>query len=156
MVNAGLNEKNILTAFNISKTDLCNNMPFDNRTYLEGLSKDLDKYKTVRDTLQGLNTKILLEKSHIDKLALDKTNLEAFLFTLIITIYYYSFLLNRQIQIQKKPRILLIYNFNYLPLLFIVKIPKQLIRSKFNIDKNNNNKKKEEKGKRNKKLHRQK
>ena len=43
-------------AFKIFKTDLCNNMPYGDRTYLERLSKDLDKYKTVRDTLQSLNT----------------------------------------------------------------------------------------------------
>ncbi|HEX2407466.1 MAG TPA: hypothetical protein VHJ38_09690, partial [Nitrososphaeraceae archaeon] len=149
LVSAGLNEHDILTAFNIFKTDLINNMPYGDSTYLERLSKDLNKYPTVRDTLQGLNTKILLEKSHIDKLALDKTNLETFLFSLIITIYFYSILLNVQTQIQKKLRILLIYNFNYLPLVCIVKRPKILNRSKFkkerNYSNNKNNKKKEEK-----------
>jgi hypothetical protein len=155
LISAGLNEHDILMAFKIFKTDLCNNIPYGDRTYLERLSKDLNKYPTVRDTLQGLNNKILIKKFYIDKLAVVKSNLESFLFSLIITIYYYSFLLNIQIQIQKKLRILLIYNFNYIPLLFIVKKPKQLIRSKFNIEKNNN-KKKEEKGKRNKKLQRQK
>jgi hypothetical protein len=82
-------------------------------------------------------------------LALDKTNLETFLFSLIITIYFYSILLNVQTQIQKKLRILLIYNFNYLPLVCIVKRPKILNRSKFkkerNYSNNKNNKKKEEK-----------
>ena len=127
LVNAGLNEHEILMAFKIFKTDLCNNMPYGDRTYLERLSTDLDKYKTVNDTLKVLNTKILLEKSHIEKLVLVKSNLEVFLFSLIITIYFYSILLNVQIQIQKKLRILLIYNFNYLPLLLcIVKRPKIL------------------------------
>lgn len=156
LISAGLNKHDILMAFKIFKTDLCNNIPYDDGTYLERLSTDLNKYPTVRDTLQRLNNKILIKKFYIDKLAVVKSNLESFLFSLIITIYYYSFLLNIQIQIQKKLRILLIYNFNYILLLFIVKIPKQLIRSKFNIEKNNNNKKKEEKGKRNKKLQRQK
>ena len=91
LVNAGLNENDILMAFKIFKTDLCNNMPYGDRTYLEHLSKDVDKYKTVRDTLKGLNTKILLKKSHIDKLALDKTNLETFLFSLIITTFIFTF-----------------------------------------------------------------
>ena len=150
LVNSGLNENDILMAFKIFKTDLCNNMPYGDSTYLERLSKDLDKYKTVRDTLKSLNTKILLKKSHIGKLALDKTNLETFLFSLIITIYFYSILLNVQIQIQKKLRILLIYNFNYLPLVCIVKRPKKSITSQFKIEtdnKNNNNNKKDEKDK---------
>jgi hypothetical protein len=62
LVNAGLNEHNILMAFKIFKTDLCNNMFNSDRTYLERLSTDLDKYKTVNDTLKVLNKKILLEK----------------------------------------------------------------------------------------------
>ena len=40
-----LNENDILMAFKIFTTDLCNNMPFGDRTYLERLSKDLNKYK---------------------------------------------------------------------------------------------------------------
>ena len=153
LVNAGLNEHNILMALNIFKTDLCNKMPYGDRTYLERLSKDLDKYKTVKDTVKSLNTK--------------KSNLEVFLFSLIITIYFYSILLNAQIQIQKKLRILLIYNFNHLPplLLCIVKRPKILNRSEFKKERNysssnnnKNNKKKKGKGKsyNNKKLQRQK
>jgi hypothetical protein len=149
LVSAGLNENEILMAFNIFKTDLCNNMPYGNRTYLERLSKDLNKYPTVRSTLQGLNAKILLKNSHIEKLEGVKSNLEAFLFSLVITIYFYSILLNAQIQIQKNLRIvLLIYNFNYLLLLCIVTKPKKFVRSKFKIELNN---KKKEKGKRNKK-----
>jgi len=124
LVNAGLNERNILLAFKIFKTDLCNNMPYGDRTYLERLSTDLDKYKIVNDTLKVLNAKILLEKSHIEELVLDKSNLEVFLFSLIITSYFYSILLIAQRPIQKGLRILLIYNFNYLPLLCIVKRPK--------------------------------
>ena len=136
MVSGGLNEHDILTAFKIFKTDLCNNMPYGDRTYLERLSKDLNKYPTVRDTLKGLNDKILIKKSHIDKLALVRSNLEAFLFSLVITIYFYSILLNlQQVQIQKNliKRILLICVFNYLlPLFFIViKEPKKSVRSKF-------------------------
>ena len=119
LVNAGLNEHNILIAFKIFITDLCNNMQYGDRTYLEHLSKDLNKYPTVRDTLQGLNNKILVKKSHIDKLAIVKSILEAFLFSLVITtIYFYStILLNaQQIQIQNNliKRIHLIYVFNYL------------------------------------------
>jgi hypothetical protein len=145
-VSAGLTERDILMAFNIFKTDLCNNMPYADRTYLERLSKDLNKYPTVRGTLQGLNAKILLKNSHIEKLEGDKSNLEAFLFSLVITIYFYSILLNIQIQIQKNLRIvLLIYNFDYLPLLNIVKKPKQSIRSKFKTELNNKKKRRKEK-----------
>ena len=136
LVNGGLNEHDFLTAFKIFKTDLCNNMPYGDRTYLERLSKDVNKYPTVRDTLKGLNNKILIKKSHIDKLALDKRNLEAFLFSLVITVYFYSMLLNvQQVQIQKNliKRILLICVFNYLLPLFItvIKEPKKSVKSKF-------------------------
>ena len=123
-------------AFKIFKTDLCNNMPYGDRTYLERLSKDLNKYPTVRDTLKGLNNKILINNSQIDKLALVRSNLEAFLFSLVITIYFYTILLNlQQVHIHKNliKRILLICVFNYLlPLFFIViKAPKKSVRSKF-------------------------
>ena len=142
LVNAGLNENSILLAFKIFKTDMCNNMPFSDRTYLESLSKDLDAYKTVRDTLIGLNTKILLKKSHIDKLVLYKTNLETFLFSLAMTIYFYFLILNIQLRIQKKLRILLIYIFTYLPFVYILKISENTARSKYKIkSKRNNNKK---------------
>ena len=134
-ISAGLNEHDILMAFKIFKTDLCNNMPYGDRTYLERLSKDLNKYPTVRDTLKGLNDKILIKKSHIDKLALFRSNLEAFLFSLLITIYFYSILLNlQQVQIQKNliKRILLICVLNYLLPFFItvIKEPKKSVRSK--------------------------
>ena len=165
LVNAGLNEYNILIAFKIFKTDLCNKMPYGDRTYLESLSKDLDKYKTVQDNLKVLNTRKLLEVSNIEKLSVAKSNLEIFLFSLFRTIYFNFILLNAQIQIKKKLRILLIYNFNRLPvLLCIVKRPKILNRSEFKKERNyssrnnNNNKNKKEKGKRynKKKLKRQK
>ena len=159
LVCAGLNENEILMAFNIFKTDLCNNMPYGDRTYFERLSKDLNQYPTLRDTLQGLNTKIQIKKSRIEKLAGVKSKLEAFLFSLVITIYCYSILLNAQIQIQKNLRILLIRDFNYLlPLLCIViKDPKKYVRSKFIIEQNNKNKKEiKEKVVRKKKLKRQK
>ena len=108
-------------AFNIFKTDLCNNMPHGDRTYLEHLSKDLNQYPTVRDTVQGLNTKIWIKKSRIEKLAGVKSKLESFLFCLVITIYFYSTILNAQVQIQKNLRIILLISyFNYLPLLCIV------------------------------------
>jgi hypothetical protein len=146
LVTGGLNEHDFLKAFKIFKTDLCNNVPYGDRTYLERLSKDLDKYPTVRDTLAGLNNKILLKKSHIDKLALVRSNLEAFLFSLVITIYFYSVLLNlQQVQIQKNliKRILLVCVFNYylLPLFFFIVIngPKKSVRSRYKKQDNHNN-----------------
>jgi len=140
LVKSGLNENNILLVFKIFKTDLCNNMPFDMITYLEALSKDLDKYKIVRDTVKGLDTKVLLKKSYIEKLTLVKTNLQSFLFSLARTIYFHFFILNIQLQIQKKFKILLIYNFSYLPLNSIVKSPEKTLKSnKFKIKSKNNN-----------------
>jgi hypothetical protein len=154
LVSAGLNEHDFLMAFKVFKTDSCNNMPYGDRTYLERLANDLNKYPTVRDTLTGLNNKILLKKSYIDKLALVRSNLEASLFPLVITIYFFSILLNvQQVQIQKNliKRILLVCVLNYyvLPLFFIViKGPKNSVRSKFKIvKKKNNNKKKRRKEK---------
>ena len=70
LINEGLNEHDILMAFKIFKTDLCNKMPYGDRTYLERLSKDVDKYPTVRDTLEGLNNEILIKKSYINKLVI--------------------------------------------------------------------------------------
>ena len=105
LTSSGLNEHDILMAFNIFKTDLCNNMHYGDRTYLERLSKDLNKYPTVRETLKGLDNKILIKKNRIDKLAIIKSNLEDFPLSLVITIifYFYSTLLlnAKQIQIQK-------------------------------------------------------
>jgi hypothetical protein len=156
LVNAGLNEHDILNVFKIFRTDLCNNMPYGNSTYLERLSKDLDKYRTVRDTLQSLNTKILIKKSHIDKLAVLKSNLEAFLLSLgITTIYFYSIILLNALQVQQIQKnliktILLVCVFNYLlPLLLFIVI-KGLKKSEVKIQnrtEQQQQQKKEKKGK---------
>jgi hypothetical protein len=146
LVNGGLNEHDFRKAFKIFKTDLYNNMPYGDRTYLERLSKDLDKYRTVRDTLAGLNNKILLKESHIGKLALVRSNLEAFLFSLVFIIYFYSILLNvREVQILKSliKRIPLVCVLNYglLPHFFFIVIngPKKSVRSRFKKQENNHN-----------------
>ena len=89
--------------------------------------------------MEGLNNKILIKKSYIDKLVLLGLNFESFLLSLFITtIYFYStiFFNAKQIQIQKNLKILLILNFNYLPLLCIViKEHKKYGRLKFNHNK---------------------
>ena len=155
LVNGGVNEHDFRKAFKIFKTDLCNNMPYGDRTYLEHLSKDLDKYRTVRDTLAGLDNKILLKKSYIGKLGLVRSNLESFLFYLVITIYFYSILLNvQEVQILKSliKRIPLVCVLNYyylLPHFFIgINKPKKNVRSRFKRQENNhssnNNKKNRE------------
>jgi hypothetical protein len=144
LISAGLNEHDILMAFNIFKTDLCNNMPYGDRTYLERLSIDLTKYPTVRDTMQDWIINIDKE-IHIDKLAIVKSNLEAFLFSLVTTIYFYSRLFNAEkVQIQKNliKRILIICVFNYflplIPLFIVIKEPKKSVRSQFKIEQKNN------------------
>jgi hypothetical protein len=153
LVSSGFNEHNILMAFKIFKTDLCNNIPYGDRTYLEHLSIDLNRYLTVRDTLKNLDNKILIKKSRIEKLVIIKSNLEAFLLSLIIPIiYFYSTLLlnAQQIQIQKNliKRILIISLFSYLlPILLffciIIKEAEKSVKSTFTIKQNNkhNNKK---------------
>ena len=50
--------------------------------------KRLNKYPTVRDTLEGLNNKILIKKFYIDKLVVQRTNLESLLLSLFITTLY--------------------------------------------------------------------
>ncbi len=161
LVSSGLNEYEILKAFKIFKTDLCNKMPYGDRTYIERLSKDLNRYPTVRDTLEGLNRKILMKKSSIEKLSVDKSNLEAILLSLVIPIIYFYFtllLIAEQIQIQNNliKRILFISSFRYLlPILLlfgiVIKEPEKFVKSKFNIKQNDNyndhNKKKEKKKK---------
>ncbi len=153
LVSSGLNEYEILKAFKIFKTDLCNKMPYGDRTYIERLSKDLNRYPTVRDTLEDLNTKILMKKSSIEKLSVDKSNLEAILLSLVIPIiYFYSTLLlnAQQIQIQQNliKRIRLNFIFSYLlPLLLfsiVIKDSEKSVKSTFTIKQNNNknNKKK--------------
>jgi|GEM_PF-888019 len=149
LTSSGLNEHDILIAFKIFKTDLCNNMPYGDRTYFERLSKDLNKYPTVRETLKGLDNKILIKKTRIGKLAIIKSNLEDFLLSLVITIifYFYSTLLlnAKQIQIQKNliKRILLTSIFSYLlPLLLIfcivIKESEKSAKSRFTIKQKNN------------------
>ena len=85
-------------------------------------------------------------------MALVRSNLEAFLFSLVITIYFYSIFLNAELKIQKNlRRIILIYVFNYLlPLLLfciVIKEPEKSVKSKFQIEQNNNNEKRERKEK---------
>ena len=144
LLNEGLNENDILTAFKIFKTDLCNKMPYGDRTYLEHLSKDVDRYQTVRDTLEGLKNEILRKKFYIDKLVVLRSNLESFLLSLFITtLYFYStiFFNAKQIQIQTNLKILLILNFGYLPLLCIVmKEHKSMLDQNSFIIKQKNNK----------------
>ncbi|HET9805822.1 MAG TPA: hypothetical protein VFP49_02820 [Nitrososphaeraceae archaeon] len=151
LVSSGFNEYDILMVFKIFKTDLINNMPYGDRTYLERLSIDLNRYPTVRDTLNGLDNKILKKKSNIEKLAVDKSNLEAFLLLLVITIifYFYStFLLNAQQiqQIQKNliKRILLVsisifsYLLPFLLFCIVIKDAEKSVKSTLTIIQNNN------------------
>ena len=94
-----------------------------------------------------------MKKSSIEKLAVDKSNLEAILLSLVIPImYFYSTLLlnAQQIQIQQNliKRIRLNFIFSYLlPLLLfsiVTKESEKSVKSTFTIKQNNNknNKKK--------------
>jgi len=149
LLNEGLNENEILIAFKIFKTDLCNKMPYGDRTYLEHLSTDVDRYQTVRDTLEGLRNEILRKKYYIDKLVVLRSNLESFLlFLFITTLYFYStiYFNAKQIQIQTNWKILLILNFHYLPLLCIVMKEHKSMLDQYSFmlkQKNNKNKKRQ-------------
>jgi len=149
LLNKGLNENEILTSFKIFKTDLCNKMPYGDRTYLEHLSTDVDRYQSVRDTLEGLRNEILRKKYYIDKLVVLRSNLESFLLTLFITTlyFYYTICFNaKQIREQTNWKILLILNFYYLPLLCIVMKEHKSMLDQHSLmlkQKNNKNKKRQ-------------
>lgn len=149
LLNKGLNENEILTSFKIFKTDLCNKMPYGDRTYLEHLSTDVDRYQSVRDTLEGLRNEILRKKYYIDKLVVLRSNLESFLLTLFITtLYFYSTLYfnAKQIRIQTNWKILSLLNFYYLPLLCIVMKEHKSMLDQHSLmlkQKNNKNKKRQ-------------
>ncbi len=129
--------------------------------HILNVCQNLNRYPTVRDTLESLKTKILMKKSYIEKLSVNKSNLEAILFSLVISvIYFYSTLLlnAQQIQIQQNliKRILFNSCFRYLlPILLlfgiVIKEPEKFVKSKFNIKQNDNyndhNKKKEKRKK---------
>jgi hypothetical protein len=121
LINDGFNENNILLVFKIFNTDLLNKMPYGDKTYLQRLSKDIDRYPTVRDTLEGLKNNISIKKTSLEKLVVLVSNLESYLLSLVIyTIYFYSKILLNAKQVQevyKNFKFLLILNFNYLPIL---------------------------------------
>ena len=76
LLEKGYNESSSLSAFEIIKKDFLNGIPNDIKSYLEDLSKDLDKYKTRRNTIKSLDMKILIKKCQVDRLSSDKRNLE--------------------------------------------------------------------------------
>jgi hypothetical protein len=103
LLESGFNEDNILSVFKIIKKDYLNKIPFDNETYLECLSKELDRYKSIKDTLKSLDIEKLMSKSQVDKLSAYKSNLESFIYSSVLSIYFYSILLKIQkVQIQIK------------------------------------------------------
>jgi hypothetical protein len=66
LLENGLTEDQILSILNIFKKDLLKTRPCNTKEYLESLSKDLEKYQSVKNTLRSLDMKIWIKKSQVD------------------------------------------------------------------------------------------
>ncbi|MGB9168385.1 MAG: hypothetical protein WCB31_05600 [Nitrososphaeraceae archaeon] len=124
LLESGLGENNILSMFQIINKDLLNRIPEDVKDYLEDLSKDLDKYKTVKDTLKSLNIKEVLMKSRVDRLSAEKSNLEFFILPSVI-IYYFYCILVRIKHVQMKKKVTEIFCAQYVFYLLLYSIAKE-------------------------------
>jgi len=148
LLQKGYNENSSLSAFEIIKKDFLNRIPEDDKDYLEDLSKDLDKYKTVKDTLKSLDIKVLMKNSQVDRLSKDKHNLEGFIYSSVITSYFHCILLKAQ-QVQVKNKFIEIFSVQYLVYSLFCNIAKEnLVSPK---DKNERKKQKKEKSSKEKK-----
>lgn len=145
LLNQKLNEYDILNALKIFISDLMKTMPCGDETYLEDMSKNLKKYPTVKDALEALKTEKMLKESKIKQLTLEQSNMEVFRRLQLANIYFNFMILNVQMQIHRKFRIILIIPNSPLLLLIVVKDSKILDRINQKKEQNNktNNKNKE-------------
>jgi len=87
LLDTAFDENNILSVFQIFKKDLLKRYPIYLKTYLQDLSKDLDDYITVKNTLKNLNVQELLMKCRVDKLSVEKSDIENFIYSSFILLY---------------------------------------------------------------------
>jgi len=150
LLENGLTEDQILSILNIFKKDFLKTRPSNIKEYLEGLSKDLEKYKSVKNTLRSLDMKIWIKKSQVDRLSKDKCHLESFIYSSVIAIYIHYILLKLQnTQMQKMSIEILSSQYVWYLLLFYYVIKESKITSKTRIKAKNKNEKKNSKGKKN-------
>jgi hypothetical protein len=148
LLENGLTEDQILSILNIFKKDFLKTRPCNTKEYLEGLSKDLEKYKSVKNTLRSLDMKIWIKKSQVDRLSKDKCHLESFIYSSVIAIYLYYILLKlRNTRMQKRSIEILYAQYLYAQyvwylLLFYYVIKESTITSKTRIKAKNKNVKK--------------
>ena len=150
LLENGLTEDQILSILNIFKKDFLKTRPCNTKEYLEGLSKDLEKYKSVKNTLRSLDMKIWIKKSQVDRLSKDKCHLESFIYSSVIAIYLYYILLKLQnTRMQKRAIEILSAHYVWYLLLFYYVIKESTITSKTRIKAKDKNGKKNSKGKKN-------
>ncbi|MGB9167828.1 MAG: hypothetical protein WCB31_02765 [Nitrososphaeraceae archaeon] len=143
MLENGLTEDQILSILNIFKKDFLKTRPCNTKEYLEGLSKDLEKYKSVKNTLRSLDMKILIKKSQVDRLSKDKCHLVSFIYSSVIAIYLHYILLKlRNTRMQKRSIEILSAQYVWYLLLFYYVIKEGTITSKTRIKAKNKNVKK--------------
>lgn len=143
LLENGLTEDQILSILNIFKKDWLKTRPCNTKEYLEGLSKDLEKYKSVKNTLRSLDMKICIKKSQVDRLSKDKCHLESFVYSSVIAIYLHYILLKlRNTQMQKRSIEILSAQHVWYLLLFYYVIKESTITSKTRIKVKNKNVKK--------------
>lgn len=115
LLESGLGENNLLSMFQIINKDLLNRIPEDVKDYLEDLSKDVDKYKTVKDTLKSLNIKEVLMKYRVDRLSAEKSNLESFILPALIIYYFYCILVRiKHVQMKKRLQRFSVHNMFFI------------------------------------------
>ena len=88
LVDTGFDENNILSVFQIFKKDFLKRYPIYLKTYLQDLSKDLDKYINVKNSLKNLHVQELLMKCRVDKLSVEKSHIENFIYSSFIVFYF--------------------------------------------------------------------
>ncbi len=153
LLENAVTEDQILSMLNVFIKDFQNQKtrPSNINEYLEGLSKDLEKNQTVKNTLRSLNFKVVFEESKINRLSTYKSNLESFIYLSVIAIYIHYILLKlRNRQMQKRSIEILSGQYVWYLLLFYYVTKASTIISKTRINAKNKNGKKIAKRKKNK------
>jgi hypothetical protein len=88
LLKNGFTEDHLLSVLILFKKDYLNTKPSNNKEYLNGLSKDLDKYHTLQNTLKGLKLKIVIEESRTDELSERKSSIQDFIYLSLMGIYF--------------------------------------------------------------------
>ncbi|HLN34888.1 MAG TPA: hypothetical protein VK250_06340 [Nitrososphaeraceae archaeon] len=140
LLKNGFTGDHLLSVLILFKKDHLNRKPSNNKEYLNGLSKDLDKYYTLQNTLKDMKLKIVIEESRIDELSERKSSIQDFIYLSLMGIYFNHFLLkllHRQIQ----KRFIEIFSVDYAYYLIILCCYKTNESSNVSKKRNKNGKK---------------